>query len=245
MRTIRLVFGYDGTDFCGWQVQPGQSSIQGEMMRAIAAVTGVEPVIEPSGRTDAGVHAIAQSASFRTESTIPCRNLVPAINCQLPPSIRVTLAEEREAGFHARFHALAKTYRYRIYRGAICPPERYRYVHHFPYPLQVAAMETSARIFEGEHDFTSFTSPAELPKGGAVRTISSSLLIADGDELTYTVRGSGFLHHMVRNIAGTLLEAGKGNFSPADIPRIIEARDRTLAGPTAPAKGLWLVRVDY
>jgi tRNA pseudouridine38-40 synthase len=245
MRTILLVFGYDGTDFKGWQVQPGLPSIQAEMLQAIESVTGERVKIEVSGRTDAGVHAIGQAASFETAANIPCENLVKAINRFLPRSIRIYSAEERPAGFHARFHAVAKTYRYRIYRLWVCPPERWRYVHHFPYPLDVDEMHLAAAELAGRHDFTSFTSPEELPKGSPERTMHRSDLSATDDELVYTVRGSGFLHHMVRNIAGTLIEVGKGNWRAADIARILAARDRRAAGPAVPAKGLWLVDVEY
>ena len=245
MRNILLVFGYDGTDFCGWAAQPGKASIQAAMEQAVAAVVGTKVNVEPSGRTDAGVHALGHAASFQTESSIPCDNLVKAINTHLPRSIRVYSAEEREAAFHARFSARAKTYRYRIYRRPICPPDLWRYVHHFRHPLDVDEMKTAAMAFEGLHDFTSFTSPEELPKGSAERMIHSSRIEEIGNELHYMVRGSGFLHHMVRNIVGTLLEVGKGNWRAADIARILAARDRTQAGPTPPAKGLWLVEVEY
>ena len=244
-RTILLIFGYDGFDFKGWQVQPGLPSIQAEMLRAIAGVIGEQPNLEVSGRTDAGVHAIAQAASFETAATIPCENLVKAINRFLPPTIRIFSAEERSPGFHARFHAQAKTYRYRIYRGWVCPPERWRYVHHFPYPLELEAMHRAAAEFLGGHDFTSFTSPEELPKGSAERTIYRSQFTEADGELAYTVCGSGFLHHMVRNMVGTLLEVGKGNLQVQDIPRILAARDRRTAGPTLPGKGLWLIEVEY
>ncbi len=245
MRTLKLTLGYDGTDFRGWQVQPGLPSIQAEMLRALEQVTG-EPVnIEVSGRTDAGVHAIGQVASFTTNSAIPCENLVKAVNRWLPHTIRVYTAEERDPGFHARFNAVAKTYRYRIYRGWICPPERWRYVHQFPYPLDLPEMHAAAARFEGTHDFTSFTSPEELPSGSCERLIHHSRLTEGDGELAYEVRGSGFLHHMVRNMIGTLIEVGKGNRRAPDIARIIAARDRQVAGPSAPSKGLWLVDVEY
>jgi tRNA pseudouridine38-40 synthase len=245
MRTIKLTLGYDGTGFCGWQVQPGLPSIQAEMLRALERVIGEPVSIEVSGRTDAGVHAIGQAASFTTNSAIPCDNLVRAVNRWLPRSIRVYTAEERDPGFHARFSALAKTYRYRIYRGWVCPPERWRYVHHFPYPLELAEMHAAAAEFEGTHDFTSFTSPEELPSGSRDRLIHHSRLMEGDGELVYEVRGSGFLHHMVRNLIGTLIEVGKGNLRASDIARIIAARDRQVAGPGAPSKGLWLVEVEY
>jgi tRNA pseudouridine38-40 synthase len=245
MRTIKLTLGYDGTDFRGWQVQPGLPTIQAEMQRALEHLTG-EPVnIEVSGRTDSGVHAIGQAASFTTNSAIPCANLVKAVNRWLPRAIRVYAAEEREPGFHARFSAIAKTYRYRLYRGPICPPERWRYVHHFPYPLELPEMHAAALEFTGTHDFTSFTSPLELPSGSRQRLIHHSELTEGDGELAYEVRGSGFLHHMVRNMIGTLIEVGKGNLRAPDIARIIDAKDRQVAGPSAPSKGLWLVEVEY
>lgn len=245
MRSVKLVIAYDGTDFCGWAAQPGQLSIQAAMEDAVAKVIGVRTTIEPSGRTDAGVHALGHAVSFVTESSIPCHNLVKAINTHLPRSIRVYTAEDREPGFHARFQAVAKTYRYRLHRRAICPPDLWRYVHHYRGPLDVAEMERAAVEFEGLHDFTSFTSPLELPNGSAERLIHFSRWTSAGDEMHYTVRGSGFLHHMVRNLVGTMLEVGKGNWRAPDMARILAARDRSQAGPTAPAKGLWLVEVEY
>lgn len=252
-RTIKITLGYDGTDFHGWQIQPRERTIQGEVMRALEIVTGERTHVDASGRTDAGVHALAQVASFHTESRIPCENLVKALNRLLPPDLRIFTAEEVAPGFHARFQARAKTYRYEIHRGPVCPPHLWRYVHHFPYPLEVAAMQQAALLFAGTRDFTSMASsegrgeaePDEVPEKSKVRTLFLSELAADGEKLVYTARGSGFLHHMVRNVVGTLLEVGKGNLAVEDIPRILEARDRTAAGPTAPAKGLWLVSVEY
>ncbi len=252
-RTIKLILGYDGTDFHGWQLQPDQRTIQGELMNALERVTGTRTHVDSSGRTDRGVHALAQVASFHTGSRIPCENLVKALNSLLPSSIRVYSAEEVAPGFHARFQARAKIYRYHIYRGPVCPPHRWRYVHHFPYPLDVEAMRQGAPHFAGTHDFTSLASsegrgeaePEEIPEKSKVRTLFVSELSAEDQELVYTARGSGFLHHMVRNIVGTLLEVGKGNLAVEDIARILEARDRTAAGPSAPAKGLWLVSVEY
>jgi len=245
MRTVKLTLAYDGAGFHGWQLQPNQPTVQGEVMRALEEVTGVRTHVDASGRTDSGVHALAQAASFKTEARIPCENLVKALNRLLPPTIRVLTAEDVNDGFHARFQAKAKTYRYRIYRREICLPHLWPQVYHYPYPLNVEAMRKAAALLAGEHDFTSFAAVQELPEGSRVRTVYSSELVDQEQELVYTVRGSGFLHHMVRNIVGTLLEVGKGNLTPEDIRRILEARDRTAAGPTAPAKGLWLVNVEY
>jgi len=244
-RTIKLTLAYDGASFHGWQIQPNQPTIQAEVMRALEEVTDARTHVDASGRTDAGVHALAQVASFHTEARIPCENLVKALNRLLPSSIRVLAAEDVDHGFHARFQAKAKTYRYRIYRGEICLPHLWPQVHQYPYPLDVEAMRRAAALFAGEHDFTSFAATQELPEGSRVRTLYTSNLMQQEQELVYTVRGSGFLHRMVRNIVGTLMEIGKGNLRPEDVPRILEARDRTAAGPTAPAKGLWLVSVEY
>ena len=245
MRTIKLILAYDGAEFHGWQIQPDKPTVQGEVMRALEEVTGVRTHVDASGRTDAGVHALAQVASFHTDARIPCDKLSKALNRLLPPSIRILAVEEVDERFHARFQATAKTYRYRIYHGKVCPPHLWRLVHHYPYPLDVEAMRRAAALFLGAHDFTSFAATQELPEGSRVRTLFSSELTEEDQELVYTVRGSGYLHHMVRNIAGTLLEIGKGNLQPADVPRILEARNRSAAGPTAPAKGLWLVSVEY
>jgi len=264
MRTIKLTLAYDGTGFHGWQIQPSQPTIQGAVMDAVEQVTGQRVAVDASGRTDAGVHALGQAASFRTESRIPAENLVKALNTKLPHTVRVLAAEDVQPDFHARFQTRAKTYRFRIYRGAVCPPFVWLYVHHFPYPLREAEMIAAAILFEGTHDFTSFASAEghvpetsglgsgqETEAGDAtpgrskVRTIFSSRLHRDGEELVYTVRGSGFLHHMVRNIVGTLVEVGKGRMEVSDIPRILEARLRSAAGPTLPGKGLCLVSVEY
>jgi tRNA pseudouridine38-40 synthase len=194
------------------------------------------------------VHALAQVASFQTDSAIPAGNLTIALNDILPASIRVLAAEEVAADFHPRKCAQAKTYRYRIYREAICPPLLARYVWHYPYPLNENAMQDAAPLIEGEHDFTSFA--AVDPERGRevisnVRRIFSSQWRRESCELIYEVRGSGFLHHMVRNLVGTFLLVGKGTLTPADVTRILQAKDRSAAGATAPASGLFLVNVEY
>lgn len=255
MRNLKLLLAYDGTDFCGWQVQPRSPSIQGELASAIGRLTGENVLPQASGRTDAGVHALAQVASFATESLIPTANFIIALNDILPPSIRVLDATEVPAGFHVRKSARAKTYRYRIYRPAICPPFLARYVWHYPYPLQFEALEAAAPLIEGEHDFTSFAAvdpekeadPGEGRRSDRVnvRRIFSSYWRREGDELVYEVCGNGFLHHMVRNLVGTYLLIGKGTLKPEDMTKIVAAEDRSAAGATAPANGLYLVSVDY
>jgi tRNA pseudouridine38-40 synthase len=252
---LRLILSYDGTEFAGWQVQPGQPTVQGALASAIGRLTGENVLPQGSGRTDAGVHALAQVASFATASAIPAENWMRALNDILPASIRVLEVSEAAPEFHARKSARAKTYRYRIHRGAICPPFLARYVWHYPYPLEDRAMVAAAELVVGQHDFTSFAAvdPERVERMAAeenvhttnIRTIYSSNWIREGEELVYTVRGNGFLHHMVRNLVGTFLLVGKGTVTLEDLRRILEARERTAAGPTASASGLYLVEVEY
>ncbi|MGO9864327.1 MAG: tRNA pseudouridine(38-40) synthase TruA [Terriglobales bacterium] len=265
MRNLKLILSYDGSEFAGWQVQPGRATVQGALASAIGRLTGENVLPQGSGRTDAGVHALAQVASFQTVSSIPRENWMTALNHILPASIRVLEVTAAAAEFHARKSARAKTYRYRIYRGAVCPPFLARYVWHYPYPLDESAMIAAAGLVVGEHDFTSFAAvdPERVermaagenthPKYGGsttvhtnnVRTITFSSWTREGEELIYSVRGSGFLHHMVRNLVGTFLLMGKGTVSSEDLRLIVDARERAAAGPTAPASGLYLVAVEY
>lgn len=275
----RLTLAYDGTGFRGWQVQPGEPTIQGELQLALARIVGESPLPQGSGRTDAGVHALAQVASFPLQAPIPPENLRRALNRTLPPSIRVMEARHAGAGFHARHSAIAKTYEYRILRADSCPPFLARYVYHWNLPMDFEALEDCARIFEGEHDFRSFAA-SDLDKadrdagkdldlvqngkadmgagtvsapgstsGSAVRTIYSSRWerrqFEAGEMLVYTVRGNGFLHHMVRNLVGTMLDLARGSLRPEETAEILRARRRSAAGPTAPARGLFLHSVDY
>jgi tRNA pseudouridine38-40 synthase len=249
-RNLKLTLAYDGHDFAGWQVQPDRPTIQGTLLSAIEHLTGEKTLPQGSGRTDAGVHALAQVASVGLESPIPVANLRTALNDILPSSVRVLDVEEVAADFHARRSARAKTYRYRIYRGEVCSPFLARHVHHYPYPLAEERMMSAAGEVVGEHDFTSFA--AVDPEGRKegfevdnVRSIYSSEWKREGEELVYTVRGNGFLHHMVRNLVGTFLTIGKGSLDAADLSRILAQRDRSAAGATAPACGLFLVSVEY
>jgi tRNA pseudouridine38-40 synthase len=255
MRNLRLVLAYDGTEFGGWQRQPRGITVQGTLEAALGKIVGETVRVYGSGRTDAGVHALHQVANFKTGCRIPCRNLIKALNDLLPPTIRVKGADEVPHDFHARYHVRSKTYRYRILQAPVCSPFLWRFVYHYPFPLDVAPMAEAARQLEGEHDFTSFA--GSEGHGGSedeserepsrVRTIFRSSIIRRPatSMLIYEVQGSGFLHHMVRNIVGTLIEVGRGKLSAADVPRILAARDRTRAGPTAPACGLCLVKVEY
>jgi len=250
MRNLKVILTYDGTEFSGWQVQPGAATVQGTLASAIGRITGEKVLPQGSGRTDAGVHALAQVVTFVTETSVPTENFVKALNDILPASVRVLEVAEAPPEFHARHSAQAKTYRYRIYRGAICPPFLARYVWHYPYPLDEAAMLRAAAWVEGEHDFTSFAAVdpergREDEPASKVRIIHSSSWERAGRELVYTVRGSGFLHHMVRNLVGTFILVGKGTLQAEDVSRILAARNRSAAGATAPASGLYLLNVEY
>jgi tRNA pseudouridine38-40 synthase len=245
MRRIRTTISYDGTDYYGWQVQPGLPTVQGIVESVLEAIEGAAVKVEGSGRTDAGVHALAQVAAFSIENPIPPPNLEKAMNRLLPRDIRVLSVEETHENFHPRFDAAAKTYEYRILRAAICSPFERRYVHHHPYPLDESRMIELAKTLEGEHDFTAFAAADDSDELGRskVRSVYSSRMTKEGDRLIYRVRGSGFLKHMVRNIIGVLLEAGKGNVSELE-SRLVPGCG-IHPGPTAPARGLFLVSVEY
>lgn len=274
LQTWKLTLAYDGTDFQGWQIQPGLPTIQGELQAALGRVTGESPLPQGSGRTDAGVHALAQVASFPLAAPIPPENLQRALNRTLPPSTRISEAVTvRSTAFHARHSAIAKTYEYRLLLAPDCSPFLARYVYACAWPLSFDALQAAAQLFIGEHDFLSFAAsdpdlahrepdpaaaqlqnvavPPAAPaaKTGTIRTIFTSSWeqrsTADGDLLIYRVRGNGFLHHMVRNLVGTMIDVARGQLALQEIPRILAARDRSQAGPTAPARGLFLHSVDY
>lgn len=281
----RVVISYDGTDFRGWQIQPGERTIQGELQSALARIVGESPLPQGSGRTDAGVHALAQVASFPLHAPIPSANLFRALNRTLPGSIRILSAQVVPETFHARHSALAKTYEYRILpiepaARQICPPFLSRYVYPYSWPVPLDALNNAAAAFVGELDFRSFAAsdpdlatravssravssravssraesalPSTLPPQevrSTIRTIYSSAWheqTTDGFQLLiYRVRGNGFLHHMVRNLVGTILDVARGYMRLEAILEILTARDRSLSGPTAPAKGLFLHSVEY
>ena len=238
-RRVRITLAYDGTDYHGWQVQPGLPTIQGTLQEVLGEIEKAPVHVEGSGRTDAGVHALAQVAAISIENPIPVDNLRRAMNRLLPPSIRVLLTEDVPENFHPRFQAVAKTYRYTIFRDEVCPPVEWRYVYHHPYPLNEEAMIAAARVYEGEHDFSAFAAADQSDDENTckVRTVFSSTIVREGSRMIYTVRGSGFLKHMVRNIVGTLLEAGRGNIDAHILP--------SKSGRTAAAKGLTMVSVEY
>lgn len=260
---IKLTLAYDGTDFNGWQAQPGRPTIQGALNDVLRRITQEKITVHGAGRTDAGVHAEGQVAHFKTGSALGAREFQRALNALLPPTVRVLQAEEMDRSFHARHQAVSKTYLYRIYRGPIVPPFLWRYVLHYPYPLDEQAMCLAAPVFEGEHDFTSYSAAGAdeadaegKGKLSPVKTIfQSSFGVAGkdpavdggqaGHELIYTVRGRSFLRYMVRKMVGTLLEVGRGRMTEQDILNLFELRDRSRSGPTAPPQGLSMHAVEY
>jgi tRNA pseudouridine38-40 synthase len=257
MRNIKLTLAYDGTDYCGWQIQPGQPTVQGTLADVLEKLTGTHPVIYGAGRTDAGVHAAGQVANFHTESALSAADFQRACNALLPFSIRVLGSEEAAPDFHSRWSAVAKTYRYRIFRGPVVPPFVWRYVHHDPYPLDFSAMAEAARRFEGEYDFTTFAASTGSEEDDrervTTRTIYRSELVrcADQDSVTpseewvYVVRGKSFLRYMVRKMVGTLVDVGRGKLAPEDIPALFASCDRSKSGPTMPPQGLCMAGVEY
>ncbi len=251
MRYFKLTIAYDGTDFHGWQMQSSKPTIQGELVGVLRQLTQENVLLQATGRTDAGVHALGQVCSFRTQSSLSSGDFHRALNALLPPSIRIVKAEEVGPNFSARFSARGKVYRYRMYRGRVVPPMLWRYVLYYPFPLDEDTMRDAAARFVGVHDFTSFaasTGSEEADKERVMeREIYSAQLVRspDNEELVFTVHGRSFLRYMVRKMVGTLLDVGRGKLKPEDIDRLYELRDRSKSGPTVPAHGLWMVSADH
>lgn len=259
--TFRLILAYDGTDFFGWQVQPGRRTVQGTLALAVQQVTGEAVLPQGSGRTDTGVHAAGQAVSMNLRANIPADRLQRALNRKLPSAIRIVSAAQAPPSFHARAGVLHKTYEYRIFTRrvpgstaeAVCPPAVARFAWDCRWPLLLEPMQQAAGHLIGTHDFTSLaaTDPdrtqrmADGTSADNIRTIFRSEWHGGHSTLTYRVTGSGFLHHMVRNIVGTCVLAGAGRLAPATVPEILAARDRRRAGPTAPPQGLHLIEVVY
>lgn len=272
MKNIKLTLAYDGTDFHGWQIQPGRQTIQGAVVDVAERLVGCRTIVHGAGRTDAGVHALGQVANFRADTRLAPAEFHRAFNALLPPAIRAVAAEEVEPRFHSRWNALAKTYQYRIYRGRVQSPFNRFYSLHYPFPLDEAAMIDAARLFEGEHDFTSFAASAggeeDRREANPMREIFSSQILRravpcfgppasienlaerlaageSDEELVFVVRGKSFLRHMVRKLVGTLLEVGRGRLTLDDVRQLFELRDRSRSGPNVPPHGLALISVEY
>ncbi len=268
MKNFKLTIAYDGADFHGWQTQPGRPTIQGALTEIAERLVGARTVVQGAGRTDAGVHALGQVANFRADTRLDPPELQRAFNALLPDAIRVVHAEETQPRFHARWDAMAKTYQYRIFRGRVMSPFDRRYALHYPFPLDERKMMEAARLFEGEHDFTSFAASAgaeadereinpqrevfrselirrAVPAFRAAEAVAARDVDEHEEELVYLVRGKSFLRHMVRKLAGTLLDVGRGRLTIEDIVELFRVHDRSRSGPTVPAQGLALVSVEY
>src|ERR1700674_4628433 len=251
MLYFKLTIAYDGTDFHGWQIQLNKPTIQGEIVNVLRRITQENIQLHGAGRTDAGVHALGQIGSFRTKSALSAGEFQRALNALLPPTIRIAAAEEVGPDFNARWSARGKIYRYRLYRGKVVPPTLWRYVLHYPFPLNEDAMRDAAARFVGMHDFASFAastgSEEDDKERSTEREIYSAELVrsADNEELVFTIRGRSFLRYMVRKMVGTLLDVGRGKLTPADIDRLFELRDRSKSGPTVPSQGLVMVEVQH
>jgi tRNA pseudouridine38-40 synthase len=251
MRYFKLTIAYDGTDFHGWQIQSNKPTIQGEIVNVLRRITQENVQLHGAGRTDAGVHALGQVGSFRTQSPLAAGEFQRALNALLPPTIRIVEAEEVGPDFNARWSARGKIYRYRLYRGKVVPPMLWRYVLHYPFPLDEDAMRDASTHFIGMHDFASFAastgSEEDDKERSTEREIYSTEFVRspDGEELVFTVRGRSFLRYMVRKMVGTLLDVGRGKLTPDDIDRLYVLRDRSKSGPTVPPQGLCMVAVDH
>ncbi len=242
MQNYKLVLAYDGTDFRGWQRQPEERTVQGAVEEAIFKITKKRTAVHGAGRTDAGVHALSQVANFGSATRLADGDLFRALNAVLPWDVRILSLERARPDFHARKCAKSKVYQFRIVHSRQVSPFDFRYALHWPYPLDLRAMRAAAPLFVRRADFTALSSNRER---NPVRTVRRSEIRKKGDEVIYTIEAQGFLRYMVRTVVGTLLEIGSGKMKPEEVEEIFRRKDRLLAGPTAPAKGLCLIRVDY
>ena len=251
MRYFKLTIAYDGTDFHGWQMQANKPTIQGEIVNVLQRLTQEKIILHGAGRTDAGVHALGQVGSFRTRSSLSAQEFQRALNALLPPTIRIAGAEEVGPDFNARWSSRGKTYRYRLYRGKVVPPMIWRFVLHYPFPLDEEAMRDAAARFVGMHDFAAFAASSgsedDDKERSTDREIYATELVRtpDNEELVFTVKGRSFLRYMVRKMVGTLLDVGRGKLTSADIDRLYELKDRSKSGPTVPPQGLVMVEVQH
>jgi len=242
MQNHKLVISYDGTDYYGWQSQPKKRTIQGLLEENLGKITQKKITVIGAGRTDAGVHAQGQVANFRANISLEEKELLRALNSLLPGDIKVISIEKTDLNFHARKMAKSKIYQYKIFNSSDIPPFLHRYVLYWPSRLNVKMMQKAALLFVREADFSAFSSNRLLYP---VRKVFSSQIEKKGKELVYTIEANGFLRYMVRTIAGTLLEVGKDKLLPENVEKMFKEKKRSQAGPTAPAKGLCLMKVIY
>ncbi len=244
MKRIKLIVAYDGTNYCGWQIQANGNTVEAELNRALSHLLGEEIRVIGASRTDAGVHACGNVCVFDTETRIPPEKICFAVNMGLPDDIAVQESCEVDPDWHPRHCDSTKTYEYRILNRPVPLPTRRLDNYFYSGDRDLSAMRQAAEYFVGMHDFASFCASGSAAES-TVRTVYSCEISNDGDLITVRVSGSGFLYNMVRIMVGTLLLVGSGRLAPEDIPRILEARDRTEAGPTAPAKGLTLIGISF
>jgi tRNA pseudouridine38-40 synthase len=242
MKNYKVVISYDGTDYFGWQRQPDKITIQGTIEKVLSGFRSEKINLIGAGRTDAGVHALGQTAHFTADLKLSDQELLKALNGQLPRSIRIISLEQVSLDFHARKSALSKIYRYRIYNAYDISPFDVRYVLHHPAPLDLIKMESAASLFVRHDDFTSFSSNRFLPP---VRNVTASEIKQENHEIIYSVQADGFLRYMVRAIVGALLSVGQGKMTPPDIEALFQGKNRSELVPTAPPHGLALMKVLY
>lgn len=244
MKRIKLTIAYDGTNYCGWQVQPNGITVEEVVNRALKKLTGEEILAIGASRTDSGVHALGNVAVFDSETTIPPERIAMALNQRLPDDIVIVRSEEVLPDFHPRYCDCIKTYEYHIINTKIPVPTKRLTNYFVSYELNIEHMRQAASYLVGEHDFVSFCN-VRTDVENTVRTVTALDVLADGDEITIRIAGNGFLYNMVRIIVGTLLRVGRGFYEPEKVKEILEAKDRKAAGVTAPAHGLMLVGIDY
>lgn len=244
MRRIRLVVAYDGTNYCGWQIQPNGITVEEVLNRTICKMTGEAIAVIGASRTDSGVHALGNVAVFDTESTIPPERFSYALNQRLPDDIVIVSSDEVPADWHPRYRNCEKTYEYHILNTRIPVPTKRLTNYFVSFPLDEKKMQQAAEYLKGEHDFVSFCN-VRTDVEDTVRTITALDVLRDGEEITVRITGNGFLYNMVRIIVGTLIRVGRGFYEPEQVREILEAKNRKAAGVTAPPQGLMLVRIDY
>ena len=245
MRRIRLTVAYDGTDYCGWQVQPNGITVEEVLNKAVSKLTGEDIHVIGASRTDSGVHALGNVAVFDTRSSIPPERMAYALNQRLPEDIVIVKSEEVPAEWHPRYRDdITKTYEYHIYNARVPDPLKRRTCAFVSFPMDIEKMRAGAAYLVGEHDFVSFCN-VRTNVEDTVRTVNRIAIWQDGAEIVMEIEGNGFLYNMVRIIAGTLLQAGMGMIEPEEIKTILAAKERSAAGPTAPAQGLTMIGIEY